>query len=447
MKSLVFASLAGIACEVHAQFWADPTGGIVDQVGAVSQLYVDSTSSTLYCLGSFIDDLGLPGQSMKYMMQQDGVWSLSPPLGQYAHTAIRFQDTLFIGGDFTYYDGQPVGRLIWMANGQWGTAGNFNLPIWNLKSLGGELYAIGSFNTVNGTSCDGIAKRVNGNWICIPLGCIDCVVADLTIYQGRLVATGSLGFPGENYRDIIQQVNGQWEPVGEQGIYGPTFSSGGTLVVYQGDLYLGGLIDIAAGNAGHALMRWDGSAWHQVGEGLQDETGGPAYLFQVYELMVHEGKLFVAGGFDYAGHVPANRIATWDGTQWCSIGGDFGDYAVTAMAFYNDTLYVGCGPEADGQFVNGVVKFIASAFENNCSDPQSLIPQPHDTNPRLVVDGAGAYRLLEHHGTSLLEVFGPMGQLLIGRSVQAEEPFTLPGLSAGVFIARTARWQQRFVVE
>ena len=104
-------------------------------------------------------------------------------------------------------------------------------------------------------------------------------------------------------------------------------------------------LSIFAGNVGIALMR--GMAMlSPLGEGLQDENNAAGQSIKVQGLEVHNGLLYVCGGFSYAGHVPAERIATWDGTEWCSIGGSFGDAVVTSMAFYNDTLYIGAGLDA-----------------------------------------------------------------------------------------------------
>ena len=282
----VFAVCGTTQC----QWWAD-AGIDIDHNGEIRALYVDSVDNTLYCTGALIQDWGQPNQSFRYAALQNGSWSLSAPLGNYALTVISFHDTLFVGGEFTTFGGLPTARLTCRVNGVWQSCGNFNAGVNRLKVVDGELYALGNFSNVDGLPCKGIVKRSGGSWVIVgDLSCNECRVGYLVKFQGRLVASGTMPFNG--FRHVVQLVNGTWQPVGAQGIYG-SLSSGGPLAVYQGDLYLGGLIDINAGNAGHALMRWDGAAWHQVGAGVQDETDGTNYLITVQDLMVHDDKLFV----------------------------------------------------------------------------------------------------------------------------------------------------------
>jgi len=230
-----------------------------------------------------------------------------------------------------------------MVNGVWQSCGSFDNAVRRFKVVDDELYALGPFSTINGTPCQSFAKRVGSGWECVgDLNCSGCLPIDIVRYQGRLVVSGTIAFDGNPYRYIVQYVDEEWVPVGPQGIYGG-LSGAGQMAIYQGELYVGGLIPLSAGNAGFALQKWNGSVWRQVGEGLQDGTGGTGQNIKVKDLLVHDGKLFACGGFTYAGHEYAPRIATWDGVEWCSVGGNFGENEVTAMAFYNDTLYVGCG--------------------------------------------------------------------------------------------------------
>ncbi|MCP4546358.1 MAG: T9SS type A sorting domain-containing protein [bacterium] len=59
---------------------------------------------------------------------------------------------------------------------------------------------------------------------------------------------------------------------------------------------------------------WDDSCWVRgyVPPGLSGETGGA----NVLDIEDDNGRLYVAGAFTYAGGIPVNYIAMWDGTEW-----------------------------------------------------------------------------------------------------------------------------------
>ena len=61
----------------------------------------------------------------------------------------------------------------------------------------------------------------------------------------------------------------------------------------------------------------------------------------VLGLTVFNGELYACGGFEFAGSVPASRIAKWNGTIWSAVGAGM-DNTVQEMAEYNGELYA-CG--------------------------------------------------------------------------------------------------------
>lgn len=416
----------------HGQFWAD-AGIVVDNVGQVSSLYVDTAENKLYGTGAWVQDWGQPEQSLRYVMLDETGWSLSVPLSLDAATIVNYHDTLFIGGPFTHVDGFALPNAACMVNGVWQSCGAFNWPVNKFKVIDDTLYAVGHFSMIDGNPCQSVAKRVGNGWQCVgDLDCSFCGVFDVIKYQGRLVVSGTITFDDDPYLHIMQLVNGNWVPVGPQGIYGG-LSGAGPLAIYQDELYVGGLIPLGGGNAGFAIQKWNGTVWSQVGEGVQDETGGAVQNIKVQDMVVHDGKLFVCGGFTYAGHEPAARIATWDGVEWCSVGGDFDENEVTAMAFYNDTLYIGYGLNAvvDGQQIKGIAKFIAPAFENNCSGNNGLSEGVGVGRIHIVRQGSG-FVLQGHRGRSTLEFRNLMGQLIGHMTVSGEEVFEPPRGASGV---------------
>ncbi len=87
------------------------------------------------------------------------------------------------------------------------------------------------------------------------------------------------------------------------------------LTVYNRDLIATGDITRAGDLPVNHIARWDGSAWHALGDGLDAE--GRA-------LGVYNGELIVGGNFETAGEVVAKRIARWNGSDWSDVGNGMG---------------------------------------------------------------------------------------------------------------------------
>jgi hypothetical protein len=222
------------------------------------------------------------------------------------------------------------------------------------------------------------------------------------------------------------------------------------LTVYQGDLYLGGEFFLSAGNAGQSVMRWDGTAWHSLGDGIQVYDNSYAYAGQVTAFGERDGLLLVGGTFYYAGHVPASSIASWDGTNWCSLGGAL-DPRVRTMTFFHDTLYVGCGLTADGVPSNGAAKFIGSTFQEECSTAGvEEVAAPVD-GFRIATEATGAIALLDlTDGRHAVEVWDAQGRLILSAQLQSEAGRTgalrLGTVDEAVYLVRVdGRLTSRFV--
>lgn len=454
---VAWVSFGGIVA--NAQWWVDAglPGNFAD---GVREIYDDTATNTLYCMGQIQLAMGDP---YCFCMYHAGIWTVSDPLNLQTETAIRYGDTLIIGGHFTYIGGQPlqqtggqqINYISAYLNGEWIPFGNFDGPVGALRILNGTLYALGAFSYVDGAWCGGVAKRVGGTWQNVGTFPASnyAYVADAILYQGNLVVTGTIYFSGVPYDHIIQYDGQNWIPLG-QGIQ-TNMGGGGTLAVYQGELYVGGIFKLSEGNVGHCIMRWDGQTWHPVGTGVQDEYNGYIYAIGVRKLLVKDGLLFACGGFQYAGNVPAAFTATWNGDRWCGFGGSLDpNLGTTAMGFYGDTLFVGCGTTADGQSVNHLVRYIGEEWGDTCSVPMGDIGMgvadaPGRKKPMHLADlGDGLFRLLGEVPSGSLHVFDAMGRLqrtiALQRSSDGMEPFHLSGLATGCYVLELGgQWRGR----
>ena len=97
------------------------------------------------------------------------------------------------------------------------------------------------------------------------------------------------------------------------------------VVLPNGDLVAGGQFDSIGGVAANNIARWDGSAWHPLGAGIQQIPAGACtscYPVPVQALAVlQNGDLVAGGAFTIAGTAGAANLARWDGQAWSQYGG------------------------------------------------------------------------------------------------------------------------------
>lgn len=118
----------------------------------------------------------------------------------------------------------------------------------------------------------------------------------LVVWNGLLVAAGDNGS-----QDTIATWNGSsWSIVGSAG------AEVNTMVVFQGDLYVGGRFHSVNGVPANGIARWNGTAWSQPGQGVNGEVMAMAVF----------GSLHVGGAFSLAGSLAVGNLAVWSGTTW-----------------------------------------------------------------------------------------------------------------------------------
>lgn len=340
---------------------------------------------------------------------------------------------------------------------QWHPFGNFSGALGRLKVVDGELFAMGGFVYADGHVCNGLARRQGGEWVNVgnlEFESPNAPVMDIVRYQGEWVICGGITAPGSIGRDIMAYNGTDWYQLTIPNIQGG-FSMPWSMVVYQGDLFVTGGLGVAAGNTGNHIQRWDGSAWHAVGEGpgLSLAPNEFTPIGGGNHLELHDGRLFVSGGFNYAGNVPARNMAAWDGSQWCGLGGSLPEQTYS-FAWLGDTLYASCTqPTIDGVFVNRVAKYLGgTAYADTCSAPVGIDPRPAPY-PGLAVlveadgivrvhgwpPGVHPYRI--HDATGRVRHEGTA-------STVAGEPARLHvvGLPAGVYVLTDTEHAVRFVM-
>ena len=200
----------------------------------------------------------------------------------------------------------------------------------------------------------------------------DAILANsVAKYKGNVYLGGNFIVPinGEQICDFIRFDGTSWHKVGNGLIDGLTNLH--DLEVFQDKLYVAGYFAKADGNPGNSIMSWDGEQWNDLGGGVCTPFGA------IDDLFVHEDKLYVAGYFDCIGGIEAHNVAAWDGKRWCSIGNAMFNRAIHAVAVWRDTVYVGGSFfEIDGQPAKYFAKYIGDHSTDICSEPISATPEP-----------------------------------------------------------------------
>ena len=119
-----------------------------------------------------------------------------------------------------------------------------------------------------------------------------------------------------------------WSPLGT-GMNDPVLA----IAVKNGTLYAGGIFTTAGGVPANRIATWDGTAWSPLGAGMDGAF--------VHAIAVSNGTLYAGGVFTQAGGVANTKhIAKWEDGAWSALGTGV-DYWVSAIAVSNGTLYAG----------------------------------------------------------------------------------------------------------
>ncbi|RKX25709.1 MAG: hypothetical protein DRP45_05285 [Candidatus Zixiibacteriota bacterium] len=137
------------------------------------------------------------------------------------------------------------------------------------------------------------------------------------------------------------------------------------LTAYDGKLIVGGGFSTAGGVPANSIASWDGSSWSSIG-GLGGSVAWPVLACAVYE-----DRLIVGGSFWSAGGVETNSIASWDGNNWFPLGSGMGDEptipapAVQTLTVYDGKLIAG----GDFTTAGGLVTDYIASWDGNSWSP------------------------------------------------------------------------------
>lgn len=166
------------------------------------------------------------------------------------------------------------------------------------------------------------------------------------VYVGGAAVSEINGVPiAGGLEHFVQWDGTEWSVVGG-GTDGPVNS---IHIDDSDNVYVGGTFDEAGGMAARGIAMWDGSAWSSFGLGFRDNVQAIT--------KGSDGTLYAAGEFestDFANPIdpnsgtPAKYVAKWDGSAWSQVGNGLND-EVNALAFSPDGILYAAGKfSADG---------------------------------------------------------------------------------------------------
>jgi len=368
-----------------AQNWAPLGGGIPQSGGAPRVMFSDTVTGYMYVAGSFnsIDGKNTKGIARWNGSEWDSLGNglnglMSGPYVPPVYAMASFQGELYVGGVFSslgnveaYHIGKWNG-VAWDSIAVQPFTSEFSGGITCLSVIENELYVGGSFDSINNVPCKSFASWNGTSWNTIGLPpCIDYSYSRVNAickYNGEIYIGGNFGsyLPPEQdtIMDIIRWDGVNWKSVGG-GMRG-LLAGVNKMIVYHNELYVAGSFFKADGNVGQAIQKWNGSEWSEIGGSLWGPSGiGDA---QVVDMVIHNDKLYVAGGMYVAGGIAAEGIAVWDGSVWCGFGSTF-DNGVNTICFYNDTMYVGGGFwTVNGDSIDKIARWTAGNYVEACGN-------------------------------------------------------------------------------
>ncbi len=278
----------------------------------------------------------------------DGYWDEhfgvpgANPGGVIAVTVVG--EKLIVGGNFVSIGGIPATNLAQWDGRKWAQVGGGvqGGAVYALAVAGGSLFVGGSFNQVGELGASNIAQWDGTNWSALAGG-VNAVVLALAWDGQNLYAGGHFTMAGTNaVRKVACWDGTNWAGLGSGIISLDWVSAVDSLTVGRDGLYVGGRFRFAGGIAATNIARWDGSAWHALGNGLRLFDGYPFENGSVNALTMANRFLYAGGVFRLAGTVPVTSIAAWDGTQWYQLGSGMGDLAgIATLAASGRDLYAG----------------------------------------------------------------------------------------------------------
>ena len=241
------------------------------------------------------------------------------------------------------------------------------------------------------------------------------------------------------------------------------------LLVWNDTLYIAGFFEEKQyNNPGNTVVKWDGTNFHRLSNGLTTYTYGQySTNSYAYDIKVINNELYVCGMFnnvDGIGDKNANldtstNIAKWTGERWCTMGTNVnGSGSIYGIGNFRDSIYIfGVFNTINGQPVDYIAKWTGGSYTDTCAEPDlnsikpigdlqksvSIYPNPNKGSFTL-------YCADTQPGSTNAElyVYDITGRLVHAEVIKnREQQIVLGNLGKGIYIARIVKQDNAVVVK
>ncbi|HEY0679516.1 MAG TPA: T9SS type A sorting domain-containing protein [Chitinophagaceae bacterium] len=365
-KTVLFLVLLSSLTKQNAngQQWSNLGAGIdyyTDGLFTVSGVYsVASYNGSLYAGGFFYSSAGVPINNIaiwdgtNWLPLGQGIWGNSNYSISWVNSMAVYNGELYVGGSFEKAGLADAKNIAKWNGSTWSALAPIDCgQVRSLAVFNNELYVIAYFPTLAPYPEPVIAKWNGSAWSTVGTGLKFNQLYSMAAFNGALYVAGDSVNDGGGYvyhSGIVKWDGNNWTDVSMQ-LNGPVYA----MAEYNGDLYAGGQFNYAGDTPVSQIARWNGSEWSALGAGIGMSD---SWYTAVTSLAVYDGSLYAGGKFYYAGGMPANNIARWDGANWHNVSSGTNNMIYSLLNFNNSIIAGGIFDQAGNVPVNRIAKFV-----------------------------------------------------------------------------------------
>jgi len=146
--------------------------------------------------------------------------------------------------------------------------------------------------------------------------------------------------------------------------------------------FVGGNFKRAEGNVVNAVASWNGSNWSSVGGGM---TNCISVCNPIFAIIRYKGEIYFGGMIDEMGGVITEGIARWNDTIWQTVDAGLSGFATDFLKYENDLYVGGVFDSAGGIPANSLAKWDGNVWAEVFSFPNYNIGDNKNRLSKLIV--------------------------------------------------------------
>lgn len=310
--------------------------------------------------------------------------------------AVGLNGYIYVGGDFTSIGGVSAARIAYWDGSAWNAMGSgVNGDVYAIVvASNGDIYVGGALTTAGGLTVNRVARWDGSSWHRLgQYQGLNAIVRSLALSRdGSSILyvggdfTDENGNPGSGLNHVAQYstLTGQFSAMGN----GFDDSVNAMAVNAANELFVSGIFSLSGSESMNSVAVWQGSAWKSLGTGLLNVNGianGSSDDLALFS----DQRLIVTGTFAFAGGIPVENVAVWNGYTWTHLDAHI-DTSLNKMVRVDpdtDDIFLGLDQSAAGQ----QLIFSGRTTIHNMGS--------RACNPVFYVKGPGTLKYIENHRT------------------------------------------------